>query len=146
MTTRTVTTTVYTIESHPNKPAVYEWIRNNWHDLSQHDVDEFIASLKALADTVNGLIDYAIGASPDRGEFIHLTDYDKSLLRKLVPTQCALTGACWDYDVIHHAKKGNIEGALNILHLETEHVYSDKGLYNLCEANDYEFNEDGSIV
>ena len=57
----------YQIHEHPNPQVVYEWIRHNWHDLSQHNVNEAIDSLKALARHLNTKVDYSISAVPDRG-------------------------------------------------------------------------------
>jgi len=45
MSSKQVTKTIYTIDSHPNKQKVFEWVRNNWHDLNQYDIDELIESL-----------------------------------------------------------------------------------------------------
>jgi hypothetical protein len=35
---------------------------------------------------------------------------------------------------------------LRTLHKETEYVYSDKGLKELCEANEYEFDINGVYI
>ena len=34
---------------------------------------------------------------------------------------------------------------LKAIHEETEYIYSDEGLFELCECNEYEFNEEGNI-
>ena len=143
---RTITKTVYTIEEHPNKAKVFDWIRDNWHDLNNCSVDEFIDSLKALQKKIGGKLDYAISAVPDRGEFISLKGYDKKALKELDKTECPLTGVCWDYDIIEALQHGNIETALRSLHKDTEYIYSDEGLHELCEANEYEFYENGEIA
>lgn len=142
---RTVTKTVYTIEDHPDKEKCFEWIRNNWHDLNNHSVDEFIDSLKSLQKKIGGKLDYGISAVPDRGEHISLKGYDKDALHKLDKEDCPLTGVTWDYDIIEAFQNGNPDKALKSLHADTEYAYSDEGLEEFCEANGYEFNEDGSI-
>ena len=146
MTTRQITHTVNTIETHPNKAAVYAWINANWHDLAQHSVDEFVCSLKVLAEAVDATLDYSISAVPDRGEFITLKDMNTSKLKRLKAVNCELTGVCYDNDVIHAAQQGDVFNALSILHLESEYIYSDEALYNMCEANAYEFHDSGEIV
>ena len=45
---RVIETKVYGIAEHPNKDLCYEWIRDNWHGMNQHSVDEAIESLKEL--------------------------------------------------------------------------------------------------
>jgi len=37
----TVIYKTWTIEDHPNKEACFDWIRNNWHDLGQFEVNEY---------------------------------------------------------------------------------------------------------
>lgn len=137
---------IYTIEEHPDKDKVFNWIRDNWHDLNNHSVDEFIQSLKALQKVIGGKLDYSISAVPDRGEIISLKGYDKKALKQLDESKYPLTGVCWDYDIIEAMKNGYIESALHSLHNSTEYVYSDEGLYDLCEANEYEFLENGEIA
>jgi len=143
---RIIETKVYTIEEHPNKVKCYEWIRNNWHDLNSHSVSEVIKSLKALENEIGGNLDWSISAVPDRGEFISLMDYDKEALNNLDVENCPLTGTCWDMDIIEGLKEGNISKVLKSLHLDTEYIYSDEGLFELCEANEYEFNEEGICI
>lgn len=143
---RTIETKVYTIEEHPNKDLCFEYIRNNWHDLNYIDVEETINSLKALKDIIGGRLDYSISSVPDRSEHITFKDYDKETLFSLNEDDCILTGSCFDYDVIKGLKEGNIERVLNIIHNQTEYIYSDEGLMELCEANEYEFTEEGNCI
>jgi len=142
---RTIETKVYTIDEHPNPSAVYEWIRDNWHDLNQHSVDEMIDSIKALSNKIGGSFDYSISAVPDRGEFIRFKDYDQEALAELNAGECPLTGVCWDADLIEALQKGDPSKALESIHYNTEHIYSDKGLEELCESNEYEFTEEGNV-
>lgn len=144
---RTIKIKVYTIEDHPNVEKCYEWIRNNWHDLNNYSVDELVKSCNALNDHIGGNLKYSISAVPDRGEHITFTDYDSDALSELQADECPLTGVCWDQDVIEALQNGhkNFQKVLDSLHSETEHVYSNDGLYDLCVANEYEFTEDGKF-
>lgn len=143
---RIIETKVCTIDEHPNKEKCFEWIRNNWHDLNEHSVEEVIDSLKALQREVGGELDYCIGQSPDRGEFISLKGYNEDAIEELDADNYPLTGVCWDYDVIKGIRDGNTQQILNYLHSDTDYVYSDEGLYELCEANQYEFTEEGEVI
>jgi hypothetical protein len=134
----------YTIDQHPNKEAVFQWIRDNWHDLGDFAVDDFIESLKALADAIDGKLDYSIGIFPDRGEFIRITDFNQQKLDDLSGLD-SLTGVCYDQWVILSMKDEEIELALSFLHDEGEYIYSDEGLEDLCEANQYYFTENGAF-
>jgi hypothetical protein len=140
---KTITTKVYTIDEHPSPEKCFEWIKDNWHDLNNHSVDEIIRSLKALQKIVGGKLDYSISAVPSRGEFISLKDYDKKALNELDENELPLTGVFWDYEVIKGIKENHKERVLESLHKDTDFIYSDEGLYELCEANEYHFNENG---
>lgn len=145
---RQETINIYTIEDHPDKDACLEWIRNNCHDLGEYSLQEMIDSLKALAEAVNGKLDYCLSIVPDRSEHVSITDYDSTLLRELhaIKYECPLTGVCYDYDVIDGLANDALDiQVLNVLHSEGEYLYSDEGLTEMCLANEYEFNEDGSI-
>ena len=140
---KTKTTNYYTIEEHPNKEKVFEYIRDNWHNLNEHSLNEFIDSLKELAYEIEGSLNYSISVIPDRGEYIYLTEYNKTLLDNLNEDEYPLTGVCWDYDVIKALKEGNISQALTSLHKDTEYLYSDEGLTELCEINEWYFDING---
>ena len=142
---RTIKTIVYTIDEHPNKENVYNWIRNNWYDINDYSLQEVINSIKALTNIIGGTNDYSISTVPDRGEYITFNDYDNELLNSLNSDDCPLTGVCWDIDIIEGLKEGNNNKVLDSLHNDTEYKYSDEGLYELCQANEYEFNIDGEI-
>lgn len=140
---RTIEIKVYQIEEHPQPEKVYEWIRNNWHDLNEFTGQEIVASLKALQKEIGGTLDYSISAVPDRGEYLSFQDYDKEALAALNENDYPLTGVCWDHDVIKALKNDCLPDILDIYHQDTEYVYSDTGLYELCVANGYEFELDG---
>ena len=142
---RTIKTIVYTIDEHPNKENIYNWIRNNWYDINDYSLQEVINSIKALTNIIGGTNDYSISTVSDRGEYITFNDYDNELLNSLNTDDCPLTGVCWDIDIIEGLKEGNSNKVLNSLHTDTEYKYSDEGLYELCQANQYEFTIDGEI-
>ena len=143
---RITETKVYTIEEHPNKDKCFEWIRDNWHDLNQYSVDELIKSAKELSNVIGGTYNYSISQVPNRGEHITFKGYSHEELYKLSTDDCPLTGVCWDIELIVGLRNGNASEVLNSLHSDTEYQYSDEGLYELCEANQYEFDEEGNIV
>lgn len=140
---------IYQIHEHPDKDACFEWIRNNWYDLGDYCVSEMITSLKALAEAVNGTLDYSLSIVPDRGEHVSIKDYDKGELKALYKKrdECPLTGMCYDYDIINGLYNGELCAAVtSTLHNEGEYLYSDEGLREMCEANEYEFLKDGSYA
>lgn len=140
-----ITFKVYQIDEHPNKEAVFDWIRNNWHDLNDHSRDEFVESLKELNRHVGGVLSYSISTVPDRGQLLSLVDYNKDDLMALDPDELPLTGVCWDYDIIKSTQDGDISRSLDSLHNDTEYIYSDEGLTEMCEANEYYFFENGEV-
>jgi hypothetical protein len=142
---------VYSIDEHPNKEAVFDFVRHNWHWLADHAVSDFIDSLKALADHIGAkTLDYSVSALPDRGEFITLDDYYIGKLNSLKADDLPLTGCYYDAPIIEAAqqalKDGNgrdISGALKALHDEADYIYSDEGLNEFLSANDHLFLPDG---
>jgi len=161
MTQRTIETTVYTIESHPAPERVFDWIRDNWHDLGDFCLQEMVNSLESFADHIGTTLDYSISIVPDRGEYVRF-DCDHTLsdvLRSLdLSGNCPFTGVCYDetiLDAFRHCNRGDSLNevlrdaeyrVLKDLHNEGEYIYSDEGLRELCEANEYEFNETGAIA
>ena len=167
MSTKTIETTLYTIDDHPAPDAVFDWIRNNWHELNSHSVDEVVDSCRYLAQHFDGQVSYAISAVPDRGQHItfaiingdHKTMSSLKFNKRLpdLSGNCPLTGVCWDENLLDAFRDAQPDDTLNevlhqagqnvlsALHKDTEHLYSDDGLREMCEANEYYFNEDGSI-
>lgn len=146
---RKIEKTIYYINEHPNKKLCFEWVRDNWHDLGQPTIDDFVQSLEALARYVNGCLNYALSIVPCRGEYVTIKDYDENLLRELYAKKddCPLTGCYSDIEVIEGLYDGELSYRVTrCLHNEGEYIYSDKGLEEMCEANDYEFYEDGEFV
>ena len=144
---RTIETKVYTIEEHPNADLCFDWIRNNRFDLNNHSVSEALESIKMLTEFIGGKNDYSIGQSPSRGEYIRFINYDKELLMELDANDLPLSGVCWDADLIESMQKyGNADGLMTAIHNDTEHYYSNEGLRELCEINQWEFDERGEAI
>lgn len=143
---RLIVTQVFQIEEHPNREKCYEWIRSNWHDLNQHSVYELEDSITALSEVIGGTYDYSISQVPCRGEYITFKDYDQAILDSLDAESDCLTGERWDCNLIEGLREGSPRDVLDNLHDETEYIYSDEGLFELCRANKYEFNENGEAI
>ncbi len=123
---RTVEITIYTIDTHPDKEKVFSWIRDNWHDLGGHlqaDIYESIKKLEKLLEEGTSL---------------------KEL--NLIKDELPLTG-CWsDLDVINAYYNGKRRSGVRKLYDETvASCYTDEAIEHTCEANEYEFYEDGSF-
>jgi len=100
-----------------------------------------------LTEFIGGKNDYSIGQSPSRGEYIQFINYDKELLMELDANELPLTGVCWDADLIESMQKyGNADGLMTAIHNDTEHYYSNEGLRELCEINQWEFDERGEAI
>lgn len=151
---KTIEIKIYNIDEHPAPEKVYQWVRENWHDLNDHGRDEFERSLIKLNERAGCHIDYAISTVPDRGERIRMRIESMAELVRLNPGDCPLTGVCWDIGIIQEAQaaaraldKGcrmiDITHTLKRLHQDTEYRYSDEGLRDYLGANDYHFTEDG---
>ncbi len=168
------TITTYYIDEHPDQDAVYQFIRENWHGLGQHYIDEAIESLEACSNYFNADLDYSIGIFPDRGEFISLK-LDNDAIANLsgnrlrtylvnnypdINESCLFTGVCYDEalldpfrDFIKKPNDQTLQDLLNDaghsllkdIHSEGEYIYSDEGLKELCQINDYEFLETGEL-
>ena len=139
---------VYTIDDHPNPEAVYEWVRNNWHDLGDPDVRGMEQSLKAAKDLLGGTLNYSISIAPYRGGYVRLTGFDRKGLATLyaMREEYPLTG-CWsDYAVLEGLHNGSLEHeVLKALHMQGDYLYSDEGIHEYLIANEYEFTENGEF-
>lgn len=152
-----------TIDTHPNPGRVFEWISDNWHDLADHAIEDMAASLKAFGEAVGLLVDWSISAVPDRGEHIsfmrsgHGVDPYAFFEGIDATGSCPFTGA-WSDEVILDAYRDrkptddladvltDIEHrVLKTIHAEHDYLYSAEALRELCEANGYEFTEDGAF-
>lgn len=147
---RTITTEIFKFSELDDvaKGKAIDYIRNNWHDLANHYVDDMIESLKALQKEIGGDLDYSLSCVPDRGEFVTLKDYNPDKLAKLVlkKDDCPLTGMYYDIDVIEGLANNEFEHVvLKTLHADGEYMYSDEGLKEIIEANEYEFTGEGKF-
>ena len=98
-----------------------------------------------VSKEIGGTYDYSICQVPARGEHITFKDYSQEDLCRLSADDCPLTGVCWDADLIVGLREGNPSKVLDAIHTDTEYQYSTEALIEMCEANEYEFNEDGSV-
>tara|TARA_B100000780_G_scaffold278719_1_gene253332 strand:- start:1236 stop:1658 length:423 start_codon:yes stop_codon:yes gene_type:complete len=139
---RVIETKVYEISEHPTKDLCFQWLRENMHDLNDISLYELMDSIKKLTQEIGGKNDYSISQSPCRGEFIKFYDYDQETLDTL-DNECF---CFWEGELIKGIKENNLKQVLDLLHEDTEYVYSDDGLTELCESNGYEFNEQGKLI
>ena len=143
---KVINETVYTINDHPNPSAVYNWVRGSWHHLGEHIIQEMVDSLEALADHVGGTLDYSISLFPDRREFVRITGGDRLRLKGIKAREYPFTGVCYDQDVIGGYFDGDLEHrVLSALHSEGEYLYSDDGINEHIECNEYYFKLGGEF-
>ena len=136
---------IYSIEDHPNKPAVYDWIRDNWRELGEFHIKDMLFSLHALAKTIGGNLDYSFCIVPQFGQFIKITDFDAAGLSELVADDCPLTGGYYDSIVIEGLKANTLDqDALKALHASCPVLNSEKGLKRIIELNYCYFTSEGS--
>jgi hypothetical protein len=136
----------YTIDDHPEPESVFDWIRNNWHDLGQFECEDFVICFEALAKKLDLRYDYNVSISPDRDEYLKLSGIDYDNLPDLGnPYDFPITGMSYDYDFLVALNEGNINNALDALHKQGDWLYSDEGLRELCEAAEYMFTESGEL-
>lgn len=168
---RTIETKVFTFDEHTNKAACIEWVKENWHDLGEHCLYEAIDSLKAFAKYFGKNVDYKVSITPDRGGYITYSYsdsdaittmgavFESGLLNKdFLSGNCPLTGVCYDetlLDAVRSAKTTDLlidvlnEAAntlIGALHREGEYIYSDEGISEMLEINEYEFTEFGTFI
>lgn len=141
---RIIETKVYTINEHPDKEKCFNWIRENWHDLNEHYTHEIVQSIKSLSEKIDSEFDYSFDQYGDG--YIEFKNYNKKLLNKLKAKELPLTGVCWDFHLILGLRANNPNRVLAQLKKDTNYIYSDEGLLELCEANDYEFDINGNYI
>lgn len=164
MRTETITRNIYTYSEASEE--LKDKIRENFDDgfLYEHHMEERINTLKAFADYIGADLDYSLSCVPSRGEFISVKPHWSyhsmySNLEELLETlgDCVLTGVCYDDDLINYIKESKesisdekLKEAFNkyikSMHEEYEYMLTDEYLSDLCEANNYEFYDDGTIV
>jgi len=143
---RTETINIYELHEHPNKEKCFEWIRNNYFDIGDFEIDELISSIKMLSEAIGGTVDYGISHYPDQSERIIFKGYDEELLAELDADKCPLTGCFWDIELINALRDKDMRKVFDTLHNSIEHQYSDEALTDMCEVNHYEFYIGGEVV
>ena len=145
---REITYTVYYIEEHPDKEKCYEWMRDNLHDLSEHEREEFVKSLKKLQEHIGGVLDYDFSVVPSRGEFIRFSDYNWRELLELSKESDSLplTGCYWDAEVIECLVKDDMRSLMRLLHEAHDFCYTDEALHEVAHVNNWEFTLQGARI
>jgi hypothetical protein len=134
--------------SNEAKQAAISYARQNWHDLGEHTIHDMVQSLRALAEAVGGELDYCISITPDRGEYVKITGYDRAALQELEGRKedYPLTGMCFDFDVIDGLANDSLDiNVLHTLHKEGDYIYSDEGLSDMLEHSGHEFRANGEL-
>jgi len=152
---------LYTFEE-ASKP-LRDKIRDDFNyngDIYSHCMIERLHTLKEVACLLNAGLDYSISCVPDRGEYIRMNpkyeELDFQALWEAIDIEqaCPLTGVCYDHDIIDHLSKYNLNvDALNnaldnyitSIHEEYESMLTDEYLLDHCEANNYEFTNNGKL-
>jgi hypothetical protein len=143
---RTIETKLYTIDEHPNTDLCFDYIRENIFDLNEHSLMDALESIKMLTEFIGGKNDYSISQFPCRGEYVIFNEYDEELLMELDADELPLTGVYFDAHLIESMQRyGNADGLLHALHTDTEYTYSDEGLREIAEINEWEFTEEGKL-
>lgn len=147
----------YTIDSHPDKTAVYEYIREEWNNLECHTIHDLYKSLQCFCNIMGvELSKFDVHNRQIRINikgYILLSVFDLHVSSNYLTGKFEeMTGSFWDEVILDVWTKSNYGGAalnktvLDMLDSEIEHIYSDSGLYDLCMANQYYFDIDGQQV
>ena len=138
---RVIETKVWGINEHPDKEAVLNWVRNNWHHLADHVLEDVIDSLKMVAKKLGTTVDYGISAFPCHDEYIKFGDYDKDDLKNIP------VNTWWsDSLVVESLLEDDPDAILYHVHKEADYIYSNEGLTDFLSANGYEFILAGKCV
>ena len=136
---------------------IRDYIIQNW-DIYDHCLDERLAVLRKVAELLNAELDYCLSCIPDRGEFISFKPNYSTLeyqnLWEVInqEKECPLTGCCYDHDFLDHLTKYTMSDAglknacreyVASIHSEYESMCKHEYIKDMCEANDYEFLENG---
>lgn len=112
----------------------------------EHCFEDRINTLKVLARNLNLELDYCLSYVPDRGEYITFKgNIDKNELKRLNKLDCPLTGYCYDHDAIEALLQNDMQKYIDSIHSEYESTLEDDYIMELCEANEYEFTENGKM-
>mgnify|MGYP003646791255 FL=1 len=143
---RTETINIYKIGEHPSKDKCFEWIRKNYLDKGDPEIEDLVCSIKKLSEVIGGTVDWAISHYDTQSDHITFKDYDEELLQGLNPDECPLTGCFWDIELIESLREKELRQVLNTLYNCIEHLYTDEALIEMCGDNEYEFYENGERV
>ena len=111
-------------------------------------IDDAIASFNALKDKINAeIFDYSISLTSDRGEHITICEYCTDSLKDLIKDKdnMPLTGMCYDFDLLDAMEKQNLYGFIEMLHSDYESILEPEQIKEHCDANEYEFTNNGNI-
>ena len=162
MRTLTETFKVYTFDTASDE--LKEKIKDKFNscpDYGQWIMEERIGTLKAFGRYIAADIEYSLSLVPDRGEYIKMTPHYSfkttyQLLKELLTLEksCPLTGVCYDEDLRYYLGGKEINDTtiancftsyINSIHSEYESMLSNEYLADHCEANSYEFLENGEL-
>ena len=137
---RIVETKVYTIDTHPEKNKVFEWIRNNWFDLHTYEAEDLIHSLNKISKQLGSKVDYRFSCFPDQGDYIKFEKYNvEDIIFDIEKANY------WDIVVFEALKEKDPDSILDAFYTMCKYIYyDDRYLEDLCASNEYEFTEDGS--
>jgi hypothetical protein len=174
MSTKTVCTTGYTIDQHTNPDAVYDYIRDNWHDMYVWG-NENVDSLKAFCDYFN-LSGMDCRISPCSYSYASATIQDDDIanlsgvrLFKYIGHNfpidlsggCPFTGYCFDENLLDNIREfmkkpdsrtfqelinDCLDSWVKAYVSDLEYTYTDEALRDTCEANEWYFTESGEII
>lgn len=118
------------------------------YDFSDyHWMYEAIDTLNAFADAVGiRVIDYSIDCGCSARSYVK---WEGEPSGRFISTD--LTGYCMDYEITTEWNKSRdvdaaISTLLNEIERDYEHQMSDEYLSEHCKCNEYEFEEDGSLI
>jgi len=160
------------ISDHPNKEAVVEYVRGNWHDLYSWG-DENTDSLKHFCDHFNLTgTDYSISLGSHSYARATIQDDDIAALSgvrlwkylhnnnlvDLLKGECLMTGYCFDETLLDAIRKFMrapididfqelmstcLEDWVQAYIKDWEYTYTREAILEHLEANEYQFLENG---
>ena len=179
------TTTAWTIDEHPNPDKVYDWVRDNWHDLygwgdeNRESLEEFCkafslydldwevslcgpshAKAKLPHTFASGELDEDVMLAEISGARLVLHLYEN--YAHLLDGDCPFTGYCFDeslLDPIREYLKGGddattfqtlidrcLDAWASAYVADWEYQYTDEGIRDHLECNEYYFTEEGKFL
>lgn len=137
---------VYTIDSHPNKNLVFNWVRENWEIYDSY-IQEFAQSLRALDEKLKGALNWSVGPVACDSFIKVQKDFDIEVFEALYNERenCPLTGVCYDVEILEGLKSRDFSKALEGLETDCNHSLTEEYLSEHLLANEYYFKESGEI-